>query len=144
MICISKSSSITESAPSECLVSYPGHSLGALTLLQRCSRCILQRQPTGQLDFIKPIKKNLIINYTKNVNIKVQCTFGLVGLVIWYINHCLLFNSKSIFILRNSSISNNSVRRLNVKAVPSQTIQINTSTQFSSIQPIDWGWTWAS
>ena len=30
-------------------MSYPGHSLGGgLTPLQRCSRCILQPQPTGQ------------------------------------------------------------------------------------------------
>ena len=34
---------------SDCLVSYPGHSLGGcLTPLQRCSQCILQSQPTGQ------------------------------------------------------------------------------------------------
>ena len=36
---------------SDCLVSYPGHSLewgGDLTPLQRSSLCILQPQPTGQ------------------------------------------------------------------------------------------------
>ncbi len=31
------------------------------------------------------------------------------SLVLWYINHCRLFNAKSIFIHINSSISNNSV-----------------------------------
>ena len=31
------------------------------------------------------------------------------GLVFWYINHCWLFNAKSICIYTNSSISNNSV-----------------------------------
>ena len=31
------------------------------------------------------------------------------GLVLWHINHCRLFNVKSIFIQINSSISNNSV-----------------------------------
>ena len=36
---------------------------------------------------------------------------GLVwfGLVLWHINHCNLFNAKSIFIHITSSISNNSV-----------------------------------
>ena len=46
---IPQSSNITGTSPSDCLVSYPGHSLwGCLTLLQSCSRCILQPQPTGQ------------------------------------------------------------------------------------------------
>ena len=31
------------------------------------------------------------------------------SLVLWHINHCWLFNVKSIFIHKNSSISNNSV-----------------------------------
>ena len=35
-------------------------------------------------------------------------TSGLVW-VLWHINHCRLFNAKSIFIHINSSISNNSV-----------------------------------
>ena len=40
------------------------------------------------------------------------------GLVLWHINHCRLFNAKSIFIHINSSISNCSVKHkysLNVK-----------------------------
>ena len=46
---ISQSSSITETSPSDCLVSYPGHSLEeGLTLLQRSSRWILKPQLTGQ------------------------------------------------------------------------------------------------
>ena len=46
---IPQSSSITGTSPSDCLVSYPGHSLvGNLTSPQRCSQCILQPQPTGQ------------------------------------------------------------------------------------------------
>ena len=45
---IPQSSSITGISPPDCLLSYPGHTLGSLTLLQRCSRCILQPQPTGQ------------------------------------------------------------------------------------------------
>ena len=47
VLCIPQSSSITGTSPSDCLVSYPGHSLGGLTPLQRCSRYILQPQPTG-------------------------------------------------------------------------------------------------
>ena len=34
-------------SPSDCLVSYPEHTLGSFTPLQRCSRYILQPQPTG-------------------------------------------------------------------------------------------------
>ena len=46
---ISQSSGITGTSPSDCLGSYPGHSLwGGLTPLQRCSWCILQLQPSGQ------------------------------------------------------------------------------------------------
>ena len=49
VFCIPQSSSITGTSPSDCLVLYPGHSLGVgLTPLQKCSRCILQPQPTGQ------------------------------------------------------------------------------------------------
>ena len=46
---IPQSSSPAGTSPSDCLVSYSGHSLGwGLTPLQRCSQCILQSQPTGQ------------------------------------------------------------------------------------------------
>ena len=45
---IPQSSSITGTSSSECLVSYPGLSLGwGFTPLQKCSQCILQPQPTG-------------------------------------------------------------------------------------------------
>ena len=50
-LCISQSSGITGTSPSDCLVSYPGHSLGGwwgLTPLHRCRRCILLPQPTVQ------------------------------------------------------------------------------------------------
>ena len=49
-LCIRQKSSITQASPPNCLVSYPGHSLGGLIALQRCSRCILQPQPTGPQD----------------------------------------------------------------------------------------------
>ena len=47
---ISQSYNITGTSPSDCLLSYPGHSLrgGDLTQLQRCSQCILQPQLTEQ------------------------------------------------------------------------------------------------
>ena len=46
---ISQGSSITGTSLLDCLVSYPGHSLGGgLTAWQRCSQCILHPQPTGQ------------------------------------------------------------------------------------------------
>ena len=45
---IPQNSSITEIASSDCLVSYPKHSLEAgLIPLQRSKQCILQPQPTG-------------------------------------------------------------------------------------------------
>ena len=49
---IPQSSRITGTSPSDCLVSYPGHTLvvvvGGLTPLQRCSRCILHPKPIWQ------------------------------------------------------------------------------------------------
>ena len=50
---ILQSYSITGTSPSDSLVSYSGHLLGGLTPLQRCSRCILQPQPTGQYTKLK-------------------------------------------------------------------------------------------
>ena len=44
---IPQSSSITEATLLDCLVSYPGHSLGDFTPVQRCSRCIQQPLLTG-------------------------------------------------------------------------------------------------
>ena len=49
---IPQSFSITGASPSDCLMSYPGHSLGGgegLAPLPRCSWCILQPQPTRQV-----------------------------------------------------------------------------------------------
>ena len=49
---IPQSSSITGTSPSDCSVSYLGHSLGGgLILLKRCSQCMLQHQLTGQRMF---------------------------------------------------------------------------------------------
>ena len=59
ILCIPQSPSITETSPSDCFVSYPEHLFGGgvPTLLQRCSQCILQPQPTGQ--FLKVITDSL-------------------------------------------------------------------------------------
>ena len=57
---IPQSSSITGTSPSDCWVSYPGHSLGSLATLQKCSQCILQPQPSGQAT-----KKSFCINMWK-------------------------------------------------------------------------------
>ena len=46
---IPQSSSIAGTSPSDCLVSYLGHSLGGLIPLKTRRRSILQPQPTGQL-----------------------------------------------------------------------------------------------
>ena len=49
--CIPQSSSITGATSSDCLMHYPGHSLGGgLISLPRCSWCILQPQLTGSQD----------------------------------------------------------------------------------------------
>ena len=57
------------------------------------------------------------------------------GWFLCHINHCRLFNAKSILIHINSSISNNSV--YHTKAVLFQAIQFSISTQFSSFWTID-------
>ena len=86
VLCIPKRSSCTDASPSDCLVTYPGHSLevsypfaemqsvystapadwahqdiprGSLTLLQRCSRCNLQpllTRPLMKLEIKERIK----------------------------------------------------------------------------------------
>ena len=49
VLCISQSSSIAGTSPSDCLVSYSGNSLGwGAYPQQRSSRCIQKLQPTGQ------------------------------------------------------------------------------------------------
>ena len=53
---ISQSSSVTGASPSDCLMSYPEHSLKSLTSLQRCSQCILLLQLTGPLKRRKNFK----------------------------------------------------------------------------------------
>ena len=55
-------SSTAGTSPSDCLVSYPGHSFGGgLTPLQRCNQCILQPQHTGQYTELD-VKNSSILN----------------------------------------------------------------------------------
>ena len=62
-------------------------------------------------------------------------------MVLWHINRRSLFNTKSIFIHVNSSISNNSVLYKYIVSVSKLVlyliVQLSVSTQFSSISPID-------
>ena len=44
---IPQSSSNAGASQLDCLVSYPGYSLGGLTILQRCGRCIPLAQGSG-------------------------------------------------------------------------------------------------
>ena len=57
-----QSSSIAGTSSSDCLVSYPGYSLGGgLTPLQSFSRCILQPQPLLQWSPIEILKRFIIV-----------------------------------------------------------------------------------
>ena len=58
------------------------------------------------------IEENNYKNMYKSLKSCKNVDFGLVwfGLVLWHINHCSLFNAKSISIHMNRSISNNSVQ----------------------------------
>ena len=77
VLCIPQSSSITEASPSDCLVSYPKHSLfQSYSSHERCSWCILQPKPTRPQGRYKEycLKKKevsfLIINYECSFSIK--------------------------------------------------------------------------
>ena len=59
---------------------------------------------------INHFKQAILLNYISDLSIilssnifRLVCLFGLV---LWHINHCRLFNAKSMFIQINSSISN--------------------------------------
>ena len=123
---IPQSFSITGASPSDCLMSYPGHSLSggyssaevqslystaladwAIRLFSVISRTLvgwvlpLCRDAVGvslaPTDWAFLMKKELL-GITK-----------MVCWILWYINLCRLFNAKSIFMQIFSSISNNSV-----------------------------------
>ena len=69
---ISQSFSSTRASPSNSLVSYPGYSLGGFTPMQRCSRCILQLQPTRPLRVVSRYFLKARWELHKNA----QCWFG--------------------------------------------------------------------
>ena len=58
---IPQSSSITGVSSSDCLVSYPGHSLEGVLPLQRSNRCILQPQPTAQMQTVGKIRSLTLV-----------------------------------------------------------------------------------
>ena len=69
---IPQSFSITGTSPSDCLVSYPGQSLGDLTPLQRCSRCLLQPQMIWQYSELK-VKTVLFQINQLGISIQFKC-----------------------------------------------------------------------
>ena len=60
---IPQSSNITGASPSDCLVSYTGHSLGNLTPPQRCSWCILQSTGPGNKEVLHIPKSSRALSY---------------------------------------------------------------------------------
>ena len=75
---IPQSSRITGPSPSDCLVACPVYSLGALTPLQMCSRCILQPQLTRQERIIKLIQEgNLQWSVVKDVGCSQSAVFKI-------------------------------------------------------------------
>ena len=65
----SQSSSITGSLPSDCLVSYPRHSLGSLTPLQRCVSEFYSSSPLG-------LRSSDLLNYPFDATMHIHfCTY---------------------------------------------------------------------
>ena len=125
---ISQRPSITGTSPSDCLVSYIQDTLagGGSPLSREAVSVLYSPSQQGKLttvyklfvlgmfglvwfhfNGISTLVGNLI---PKSSLYKNSSIFGLVwfGLVLWYINHCRLYNAQSILIHINSSISNNS------------------------------------
>ena len=67
----------------------------------------------NERDYLNYWNNNNLIQLTSRLNqlinqSKYSLSQVLFGLVLWHINHCKLFNAKSIFIHINSFISTNS------------------------------------
>ena len=130
MLCIAPNSSITGTSPSDCVGSYPGHSLGwVLPLWRGAVSVFYSLSQLGKnwnerthwlsnfvncrsswldirLDFNPPIQRillNALLGY------KINVSWFRFSLILWHVNHCRLFNTKSIFIHINCYISNNTV-----------------------------------
>ena len=86
VLCIPQSSSIIETSPSDCLVSYPGHSLGGLQSVSISKSPIYQLN--SGLNIIHIQKDQVQINflkkklYKKNVNMNIQWTW-FSNLLVW-------------------------------------------------------------
>ena len=93
-------------SPSDCLVSYPGHSLGGgLIPLQRSSRCILQPQPTGH-----PKQRNAFNNQEQSCyNIVVTSQLYDHDLSWW--NHSQFFSVPQVSVLRSPQIPKCTIHR---------------------------------
>ena len=63
---IPPSASITETSPSDFLVSYQDTRCGSFTHLQRCSRCILQPHPAMTLNYLDYQHQNTLYETTSN------------------------------------------------------------------------------
>ena len=100
--------SLTTLSPDQCLLNHQESILapyesspmankwsywGSLTPLQRCSRHILQPQPTGW-QFARIVNLTLIV-----CHITVVLCQTKVGWVLWHIKPCRLFNAKSCLYL---------------------------------------------
>ena len=80
MLHIPQIPNITGTSASDCLMSYPGHSLGrGVTPLQRSSRCILLTQPTG------PIKIDLLTGILVYNDFMLKLIRGFFSMFIWFI-----------------------------------------------------------
>ena len=80
-------SSITEASPSDCLVSYPRCLLGeGLTPQQRCSRCILQPEPTGLVSVCLIIWLQRKLHVAKSYVLR-----NILGFEYWRIGSSIIY-----------------------------------------------------
>ena len=77
-----QNSSITGTSSSNCLVPYPGHSLGGLTPLQRCSWCILPPPPIHLR--INTLRKGLIFVIPLTYWLNTSTTTVLLQWHLWH------------------------------------------------------------
>ena len=90
---IPQSFSITGTSPSDCLVSYPGHLLGGLTLLQRCSRCILP--PTSRLSNTYKREPQVPPPYL-SIYLSVYIYIYIYIYIVFFINFLVIISSSAL------------------------------------------------